>query len=43
MTAEESQENGQGEVVGFRVFVGNLAYGVDNEKLKEHFATAGEV
>lgn len=30
-------------VEGFRVFVGNLAYKVNNEALKEFFAQAGNV
>lgn len=42
MTAAESpKENGQPEVVGFRVFIGNLSYEVDTEKLKEFFGQAG--
>jgi RNA recognition motif-containing protein len=43
MTTEAAKENGQPEVVGFRVFVGNLSYDVDTDKLKEFFGQAGEM
>jgi RNA recognition motif-containing protein len=45
MTSAEtvSKENGQTEIVGFRIFVGNLSYSVDTEKLKEFFGQAGNV
>lgn len=38
-----AQENGSTEVVGFKVFVGNLSYEVDTEKLTDFFGKVGKV
>lgn len=43
MTAEIAQENGTPEVAGFKIFVGNLSYDVDTEKLTEFFGKVGKV
>ena len=41
MTSADTKGNEQ--VDGFRVFVGNLSYSVDTDKLKEFFGQAGNV
>lgn len=46
MTAAEqvnNVESSEVEAVPFRVFVGNLSYDVDTDKLKEYFSQAGNV
>lgn len=45
MATPQDSETGQQrvEIPGFRIFVGNLSYDIDTDKLKEIFASCGEM